>query len=93
MLENIDKLGGLVHSQTVLLALIEKGYSREDAYSLVQENALIIWESGKNFLEVLSNDKRITEKLDKEELTKIFQTDHHFNHIDTIFERVFKTKT
>ena len=89
MLENLDKLGGLIHSQTILLALIEKGLSRENAYEIVQENALNVWKNGGSFLEVLSNDSRTMENFNKEELKKLFETEPHFKHIDTVFERVF----
>ena len=93
MQENLDKLGGLIHSQTILLALIEKGLSRESAYEIVQVNALNVWKNGGNFLEILSNDSRIMENFNKEELKKLFDTEPHFKHIDTIFERVFGTDT
>ena len=89
MQANLDKLGGLVHSQQVLLALTQKGVSREDAYMYVQRNAMKIWEEGGSYLEKLKADSDVTANLNDEELDALFNLDQHFQHVDTIFERVF----
>jgi adenylosuccinate lyase len=89
MQANLDRLGGLVHSQRVLLALTQKGVSREDAYRLVQRNAMPVWERGGDFLENLSADADVTASLSKAELAELFDLGYHFKHVDTIFERVF----
>jgi adenylosuccinate lyase len=89
MQANLDRLGGLVHSQRVLLALTQKGVSREDAYRLVQRNAMPVWERGGDFLENLSADADVTAALSRAELAELFDLGYHFKHVDTIFERVF----
>jgi adenylosuccinate lyase len=89
MKANLDRLGGLVHSQRVLLALTQKGASREDAYRLVQQHAMTAWEAGQNFKELLSNDREVTDLLSEDEIEKLFDLGHHLAHVDTIFERVF----
>jgi adenylosuccinate lyase len=89
MKANLDRLGGLVHSQRVLLALTQAGVSREDAYSLVQRNAMKVWEKGADFLTELGNDKAVTKVLAKKELKALFNLDYHTKHVDTIFKRVF----
>jgi adenylosuccinate lyase len=89
MLKNLNKLGGLVFSQRMLLALTQNGVSREDAYSLVQRNAMKVWEQGKNFLEECEQDKDILKALSKEQLRELFNMDYHTKHVDTIFKRVF----
>jgi adenylosuccinate lyase len=89
MQANLDRLGGLVHSQRVLLALTQKGVSREDAYRLVQRNAMPVWERGGDFLENLSADSDVTASLTKAELAELFDLGYHFKHVDTIFRRVF----
>ncbi len=89
MQANLDRLGGLVHSQRVLLALTQKGVSREDAYRLVQRNAMPVWERGGDFLENLSADADVTASLSKAELAELFDLGYHFKHVDTIFRRVF----
>lgn len=86
---NLDKLGGLVFSQRVLLALTQKGVSREDSYNLVQRNAMKVWEKGKNFLTELKNDKDVKKHLSSAELEKLFDLKYHTKHVDTIFKRVF----
>ena len=86
---NLDKLGGLVHSQQVLLALTQKGVSREDAYVFVQRNAMKIWADGGSYLDKLKTDSDVTAKLSHNELDALFDLDQHFHHVDTIFERVF----
>ncbi len=87
--KNLNKLGGLVFSQRVLLALTQKGVSREDSYRLVQRNAMKVWEQGKNFLEELQNDEEVTAKLTKAEIAELFDMKFHTKHVDTIFNRVF----
>jgi adenylosuccinate lyase len=89
MLKNLDRLGGLVHSQRVLLALTQKGVAREDAYRLVQRNAMQVWEGKGDFLKLLKADKDVRKHLSEKELTKNFDMDFHFSHVDTIFRRVF----
>ena len=89
MQKNLDKLGGLIHSQRVLIALTQKGVPREDAYRLVQRNAMQVWGGEKDFLALLKADKDVRAKLSDKELEANFNLDHHFKHVDTIFQRVF----
>jgi adenylosuccinate lyase len=89
MRKNLDRLGGLVHSQRVLLALTQKGVGREDAYRLVQRNAMKVWSGGGDFLELLKADKEVRQHMSEAELTACFDMDFHFAHVDTIFRRVF----
>ena len=89
MQKNLDKLGGLHNSQRVLLALTQAGASREDAYTLVQRNAMKTWKEGKDFLAELKADKDVTAKLKPAELEAMFDLGYHFKHVDTIFKRVF----
>jgi adenylosuccinate lyase len=89
MQKNLDKLGGLHNSQRVLLALTQAGASREDAYTLVQRNAMKTWNEGKDFLAELKADKDVTAKLKPVELEAMFDLGYHFKHVDTIFKRVF----
>tara|TARA_B110000971_G_C20020982_1_gene506316 strand:- start:27 stop:1313 length:1287 start_codon:yes stop_codon:yes gene_type:complete len=88
MQENLDKLGGLVHSQRVLLALTQAGVSREEAYRLVQRNAMPVWRGEGTFLELLKADAEVV--LSDAELEALFDLGYHFKHVDTIFNRVFK---
>ncbi|MEP7030743.1 MAG: adenylosuccinate lyase, partial [Pseudolabrys sp.] len=76
-------------SQRVLIALTQKGVAREDAYRLVQRNAMQVWEGDKDFLTLLKADKDVRAKLSDKELEANFNLDHHFKHVDTIFKRVF----
>src|SRR3954465_5139690 len=89
MLENLDRLGGLVHSQRVLIALTQKGVAREDAYRMVQRNAMKIWRDGGDFLSLLNVDKDVRKHLNEAELKENFDLGYHFKLVDTIFERVF----
>ena len=91
MQKNLDKMGGLVHSQRVLLALTQAGVSREDAYRLVQRNAMKVWESdgALSLLDLLKGDAEVTAALSAEEIEEKFNLDYHFKHVDTIFARVF----
>ena len=87
MQKNLDLLGGLVHSQRVLLALTHAGISREDAYRIVQQNAMPVWRGEGQFLDLLKADEEVT--LSDEELEALFNLDYHFKHVDDIFARVF----
>ncbi len=89
MKKNLDRLGGLVHSQRVLLALTQKGVSREDAYALVQRNAMPVWRGEGDFRALLGADKDVSAKLSVAELDELFDLSYHFKHVDTIFARVF----
>jgi adenylosuccinate lyase len=89
MLKNLDRAGGLVHSQRVLLALTQKGVSREDAYRLVQRNAMKAWRGDGEFLRLLKDDPDVRKHLSEQELTANFDLDFHLTHVDTIFARVF----
>ena len=89
MQKNLDRLGGLVHSQRVLLALTQKGVSREDAYRLVQRNAMKAWVGEGDLLAVLKADKDVRKHLSETELAEKFDLDFHFAQVDTIFRRVF----
>ena len=90
MLKNLDRLGGLIHSQRVLLALTQKGVSREDAYALVQRNAMRVWRGEGEFLELLKADKDVANALSAAELEGLFDLGYHLKHVDAIFERVFE---
>jgi len=89
MQKNLDMLGGLVHSQRILLALTQKGASREDSYKLVQRNAMQVWEKRVSFLELLAADQDVTKYLSRKELSALFDLGYHTKHVDTIFKRVF----
>jgi adenylosuccinate lyase len=89
MRANLDRLGGLIHSQRVLLALTDAGLSRETAYALVQRNAVKAWEGKADFLESLLADQEVTDALSKDALHAAFDLDYHLKHVDTIFDRVF----
>ncbi len=92
MRRNLDRLGGLIHSQRVLLALTQKGVAREEAYRLVQRNAMRVWSGeSSDFLALLKSDKDIRARLSEEEIEANFDLDHHFRHVETIFRRVFGT--
>ncbi len=89
MQKNLDRLGGLHNSQRVLLALTQAGVSREDAYRLVQRNAMKTWKEGKDFLLELKADQDVTAKIPAADLEAMFDIGYHLKHVDTIFERVF----
>jgi adenylosuccinate lyase len=89
MRKNLDRLGGLVHSQRVLLALTQKGVTREDAYHLVQRNAMKAWRGEGDFLALLKADADLRKHLSEKELAANFDLDFHFAQVDTIFQRVF----
>jgi adenylosuccinate lyase len=89
MRKNLDRFRGLIHSQRVLLALTQAGVSREDAYRLVQRNAMKVWEKGADFLEQLLADKDVRAALTEDEIRDKFDLGYHTKHVDTIFRRVF----
>ena len=89
MRKNLDRLGGLIHSQRVLLALTQKGISREDAYAYVQRNAMPVWRGEGDFLMLLKQDPDVSKALSAAELEALFDLDHHLKHVDTVFRRVF----
>jgi adenylosuccinate lyase len=89
MKKNLDRLGGLVHSQRVLLALTQKGVSREDAYALVQRKAMPVWRGEGEFLTFLKRDKDVRKVLSDAELEELFDLGYHLKNIDFIFKRVF----
>ena len=91
MRKNLDRMGGLVHSQRVLLALTQAGLSREDSYALVQRNAMKVWESDGelSLLDLLKQDADVTAKLSADQLEELFDLSYHFTRVDGIFERVF----
>jgi adenylosuccinate lyase len=89
MRRNLDRLGGLIHSQRVLLALTQKGVSREDSYSWVQRNAMPVWRGEGDFLQLLKADQDVSKALSAAELEALFDLGYHTRHVDTIFRRVF----
>jgi len=89
MRKNLDRLGGLIHSQRVLLALTQKGVSREDAYTYVQRNAMPVWRGEGDFLTLLKQDADVSKSLTAAELEALFDLDYHLKHVDTVFRRVF----
>ncbi len=89
MRANLDRLGGLVHSQRVLLALTQAGMSRDDAYRAVQRNAMQVWEKGGDFLALLGADREVSRHLPAKRLAALFDLGYHTKHVDRIFRRVF----
>ncbi len=89
MRRNLDTLGGLIHSQRVLLALTQAGMSREEAYAAVQRNAMKVWEEGADFLALLNADATVTALLGADDLARLFDLAYHTKNVDTIFARVF----
>ncbi|MBL4791616.1 adenylosuccinate lyase [Citromicrobium bathyomarinum] len=91
MQANMDRMGGLIHSQRVLLALTQNGVSRENAYAIVQRNAMKVWESDGRLqlLDLLKQDEDVSRALSENDLTALFDLDYHLKHVDTIFARVF----
>ena len=89
MMRNLKKTEGLIFSQSVLLALVDKGITREEAYKLVQKNAMQSWTKGKDFLTLLKKDKKIGALLKKNEIEKIFNLKAQFKNVDIIFKRIF----
>ncbi len=93
MEKNLDRLGGLVHSQRVLIALTQKGVAREEAYRLVQSNAMKASRGEGDFAALLKADKAVRKHLSEAEIKQNFDLEYHFKHVDTIFKRVFGTKS
>ncbi len=89
MKNNLDRLGGLIHSQRVMLALTQKGVSREDAYTFVQRNARLVWRGEGEFLALLRADPDVAAKLKSTELEHLFDLSYHNKHVEAIFARVF----
>jgi len=89
MKANLDRLGGLVNSQRVMLALTQKGISREDAYAIVQKQSMKVWQSKADLLSLLKKEPKVTRALSKKELESLFDLGYHLKHVDTIFRRVF----
>ncbi len=89
MQANLDQLGGLVHSQQLLLALTQAGVSREAAYSMVQRNAMESWKTGASYRDLLKNDAEVVSNLGEDGIDALFDLDQHFRHVDTIFARLF----
>jgi adenylosuccinate lyase len=91
MQKNLDRMGGLIHSQRVLLALTQAGLARDDAYRLVQRNAMKVWESDGqlSLLDLLKADPEVSAALSNEDLEDKFDLDYHFKQVDFIFARVF----
>ncbi len=89
MQANLDRYGGLVHSQRVLLALTQAGMSREDSYQAVQRNAMKVWLEGKDFLTELKQDPEVAKRIPVAALEECFDLGYHFKHVDAIFQRVF----
>jgi len=89
MMENLEKTHGLVHSQRVLLALAQKGLAREEAYRLVQKNAMAAWHGEGALLDLLKADSEVAAALPAKELDALFDLAYHFKHVDTVFARVF----
>ncbi len=91
MRANLDRLGGLVHSQRVMLALTQRKVSREDAYRIVQRHAMKAWKENGDFLALLKKDPEISRRIPESELESLFDLGYHVEHVDTIFRRVFGT--
>ncbi|MEQ8696140.1 MAG: lyase family protein, partial [Bauldia litoralis] len=91
MQRNLDQLGGLVHSQRVLLALTQAGMSREDAYAAVQRNAMQVWEQGGDFLALLKADDAVAAAVTEADLEALFDLGYHLKNTDELFRRVFGT--
>jgi adenylosuccinate lyase len=89
MTKNLDRLGGLVHSQRLLTALTQKGCSREESYKLVQRNAMPVWRGEGDFLTLLKKDPDMKKYMTDAEIEEQFDLGYHHKHVDTIFKRVF----
>ncbi len=92
MKTNLEKMGGLIFSEAILLLLTRKGLSREEAYGVVQRNAMKVWEEGSNFKTLLSQDEVITRLFTHEELDEVFDVRSHLKHVDDVFQRVFENR-
>jgi len=89
MIENLNRLKGLIFSQQVLLALSSRGLGRQEAYELVQRNALKVWDTGREFKALLREDPEIRKHLREKDLEELFSLDHHLKHVEDIYKRVF----
>lgn len=89
MMRNLNKLGGLVHSQRVMLALTQKGMSREGSYSAVQRCAMPVWRGEGQFIDLLKADAEVAANLSPQEIEALFDLGYHTKHVQTIFNRVF----
>ena len=89
MTENLNKMKGLIYSQQVLLKLADLGLERQEAYEMVQRNALKVWDTGRDFQSLLLEDKEIRKHLTKKDITEIFNLEYHLKHVEAIFKRVF----
>jgi adenylosuccinate lyase len=89
MKANLERMGGLIYSEAILLLLTRKGLSREEAYGVVQRNAMKVWEKGDDFKTLLSQDEEIKRLLTHEELDATFDVRSHLKHVEDIFRRVF----
>jgi adenylosuccinate lyase len=87
--KNLNRLGGLVHSQRVLIALTQKGVRREDAYRIVQNNAMKVWRGEGDFRTLLQRDEAVRKHLSETEIDACFDLEYHLKHVDTVFARVF----
>lgn len=90
MMKNLNQMKGLVYSQQIMLKLVDKGITREEAYSFVQRNAMKVWEEGADFKEELLSDSELMKLLSKDEINESFNLDYYLKNIDNIFKRVFK---
>ena len=88
MMKNLNKTGGLIFSQEVLLALVKKGATREDAYAMVQRNAMQVWEAQKDFKMLLNSDKQIMTLLNAEEIDSLFNLEKIMKNINKIYKRL-----
>ena len=93
MMHNLELTKGLVFSQRVMLALIDKGLSRQDAYEMVQRNAMKSWRTGRNFLTLLKSDAAVIEALPARELEKLFDYQYYLRYVDDIFHRLGLTES
>ena len=91
MQKNLNSLGGLIHSQQILLALTQKGLSREDAYQIVQKHAMDVWKFGGDYFTKMKTDKEVAQYFSGEELECLFDPKQHQRNVDNIFKRVFKS--
>jgi adenylosuccinate lyase len=89
MAENLNKLKGLIYSQQVLLKLADLGLDRQEAYEMVQRNALRVWDTGRPFQSLLLEDKEIRTHLTERDIAEVFGLDYHLKHVENIFQRVF----
>jgi adenylosuccinate lyase len=89
MLENLNATKGLIFSGQLLLALTNRGLSREGAYDLVQRNAMRVWDEDRDFRELVKADEEIKSQLSVEEIDRVFSLEHYLRNVDQIFERVF----